>query len=85
VDVLALSAYPNPGKGEINISFNILENTNGYLGIYDLSGRLVQTMADGILLQGHHNYRWYSASPGIYLVKLIAGQNVEVIKIIVNK
>ena len=37
----SISVFPNPTKGDINISFNLLKQTNLNLRIYDMVGKIV--------------------------------------------
>jgi len=73
--------YPNPFNPSTNIQFGIPET--GYVGlvIYDLLGREVATLVDGIKTQGYHtiNFNASSLSSGVYLYRLTI-DNKSVVK-----
>jgi photosystem II stability/assembly factor-like uncharacterized protein len=67
-----LSAYPNPFNPNTTLSFDVPVSSRVRISIYDITGRLVQTLADRVYPQG--NYRVEldgSALPsGIYFARL---------------
>ncbi len=67
--------YPNPFNPTTNISFNLPQEGKVSLKIYDLMGREVATLIDGIKPAGHHSVVWDATdSPsGIYFYKLTIG------------
>ncbi|MCP3681840.1 MAG: T9SS type A sorting domain-containing protein [bacterium] len=67
--------YPNPFNATTNISFDLVEDGNASLQIYNLTGQLVETLVDGHMLEGHYNINWDASlySSGIYFYKLITG------------
>ncbi|MEN8208994.1 MAG: C25 family cysteine peptidase [Candidatus Fermentibacteria bacterium] len=73
---------PNPSAGSAAIAFTLPETGNMSLDIYDVSGRLVTSIASGSMLAGSHSVIWAGtdsagapAPGGIYLLRLSAGGN----------
>ena len=64
--------YPNPFNAETNISYNLAEAGNVSVKVYDISGRLVATLADGYQESGEHVANWDASqvSSGVYFYKL---------------
>ena len=59
VEALALGGiYPNPAPGNVAIPFAVPAETQCSLTIYDLSGRVVRTLVQGVLPAGEHLARW---------------------------
>jgi hypothetical protein len=73
---LALDAvYPNPVATTAHLAYSLPEAGPVTLAVYDLLGRVVETLVDGAQAAGAHAVRW-EASPraaGVYLVRLEAG------------
>lgn len=73
---------PNPFRSATSISFNLPQNGDVRLTIYDVAGRLVRRLIDGQrLTAGPHEARWQgddevgrAAAPGVYYYRLEAGE-----------
>ena len=63
---------PNPFSTCTSINFGLTTSGTVTLGVYDLSGRLVETIADGVLQQGDHTVTFEGAglNSGVYLIRL---------------
>ena len=68
--------YPNPFNPVTNIDFSLQTKAPVKLEIYDLLGRLVQTLVDGEMTAGPHTVQWKGlnrsgsmVSSGIYFVR----------------
>jgi len=68
---------PNPFIGKTSIRLNIAARTKAKLAVYDVSGRLVRTLTEGVLEPGEYRYLWDGrddanrrVSPGIYFYRL---------------
>jgi hypothetical protein len=75
VSELALSdPYPNPASDSLTISYDLAASGAVELSIYDLSGRLVETLVSGEQTAGRHSVNWDSsvAATGVYLLRLEA-------------
>jgi hypothetical protein len=68
----ALAAYPNPFNPNTNISFDLPQAGHVTLAIYDLNGRLVQTLADQVYTAGNYRVEFDGAAlpSGIYFARL---------------
>ncbi|MBN2354694.1 T9SS type A sorting domain-containing protein [candidate division KSB1 bacterium] len=68
--------YPNPFNPVTTISYQLPEPSDVQLSIYNLNGQLIETLVDIHQQAGNYEARWNvkSASSGIYLYKLIAGE-----------
>jgi len=64
--------YPNPFNAETSISYTLADGGNVSLNIYDISGRLVETLVDGYQIAGKRLVTWDASggSSGIYFYKL---------------
>ena len=80
-EAVALSpAAPNPSRGDgASFRFALPRTGSVSLALYDVTGRRVRTIVDGILDSGMHVSRWngrddsgHALKPGIYLVHLRA-------------
>jgi len=67
-------AYPNPFNPVTNIKFAVPENALISVIIYDINGRVIEVLADGMVNAGFHNLTWDSGKnpSGLYFVKLDA-------------
>lgn len=65
---------PNPTKGWATIGFVLNEQTDVTLTVYDLSGRQLIKLADGVTLPpGEHDVRTPRLAPGVYIYRIDAG------------
>ena len=82
-----LSNYPNPFNPTTTIQFSVSTMTIASLGIYDISGKLVETLVRGDFEAGEHEVIWNAVnhSSGIYFVKLTSGKNRSVQKLVLLK
>ncbi|MCX5801891.1 MAG: T9SS type A sorting domain-containing protein [Candidatus Eisenbacteria bacterium] len=84
---------PNPFNPVTNISFSIPERAEVRLYVYDISGRLVKTLVDGVsMAAGPHKASWdgsndsgRAVSSGVYFCKLLAADKVAQMKMVVLK
>jgi hypothetical protein len=73
-----LEAYPNPFNPQVNIAFELPQEGNVKLSIYNISGHLVSTIINNDILGiGRHQIQWNAITnngkqvpTGIYLVRL---------------
>jgi len=74
--------YPNPFNAETNITYSLGEAGNVSLRVYDITGRLVATLADQHQEAGHHTVSWDASdlSSGVYFCKLQTSDLSEVKK-----
>lgn len=82
------SPYPNPFNPITTIQFDLGESHfNASLRIFDIHGRLVETLANGTLNTGQHETQWNASgqASGIYFVELVSGEHRQVQKLILLK
>ena len=64
--------YPCPSAGSLTIEFELAEDSQITLSVYDLSGRRVAALVDGSLSAGRHSVEWDAAAQteGVYFLRL---------------
>lgn len=50
--------YPNPFNPSTNITFELAEDGNTSLQLYDISGRLIYSIFNGFIEAGYHSYKF---------------------------
>lgn len=67
---------PNPFNNNVEIAFNLVNNEEVTLNIYNMMGQQVATLINGNLSAGHHVANWNAANlpAGNYLYRLQAGE-----------
>ncbi|MBI65915.1 MAG: hypothetical protein CMG64_06455, partial [Candidatus Marinimicrobia bacterium] len=80
-------SYPNPFNPSTNISFNIPAEMHVSLVIYDINGRMVTELVNGMRSADTYNVVWNANqnASGVYFVKLAAGNTVHTQKIMLIK
>jgi beta-lactamase superfamily II metal-dependent hydrolase len=75
----AIEAWPNPFNPRVRLSFELAREVRGRLCVYDVAGRQVATLTDGVLARGTHILVWNGTdargealSSGVYVAKLEA-------------
>jgi hypothetical protein len=91
-DLAVLPNYPNPFNPSTTIRFSLPEAQEVRLAIYDVEGRLVRSLVDGVEPAGVNRVTWdgvdNDGSPvasGIYFVRLTDGQQAATRKIVLVK
>ena len=84
--------YPNPFNPTTTIQYGLPEDLNVSLVIYDVKGKVIQTLESGAQSPGWYEVVWYgetangkSISTGIYFARLVAGEYNKVIKMLYLK
>jgi flagellar hook capping protein FlgD/LVIVD repeat-containing protein len=74
---MSLRAYPNPSSLRTSIEFSTLHEGPVQVSVYDVAGRRVRGLADGILRAGDHRLHWdghaedgRAVPGGIYLIRV---------------
>ena len=73
VETFALNnAYPNPFNPETQLTFTLPEAGEVSLKIYDIAGREVFTLLEGMMSVGAHTVKWNASNmpSGIYFARL---------------
>ncbi|MBO6574165.1 MAG: DUF11 domain-containing protein [Rhodothermales bacterium] len=73
------AAYPNPFNPQTTVPFSLSEAAQVHLAVYDLLGREVAVLADGMMTAGRHavTFHAHGIPSGTYLVRMRAGSQVE--------
>ena len=81
--------YPNPFNPTTTIRFDIPNSNQAIvrIQIFDITGRLVDTLVDGNLDPGYYDIVWNGnrQSSGVYFLKLISGDIRKIRKMILLK
>ena len=82
-----ISAYPNPFNPSTKISFTIDAPSEIRLEVYDISGKLIDTMIKGFYQSGLHVIEWNASefASGMYFVNLVKGSEMRTQKIMLLK
>ena len=69
--------FPNPAKDIVTISFSIPKEDNVTIGVFDIMGRKIATVADGNFKAGYHEVSWNTldgsgsaVTNGIYITQI---------------
>jgi len=78
--------YPNPFNAKTLISFDLPNNSDVTISIYNIAGQLVQSIK-GNYAAGHQAVSWdaSSVSSGVYFAKVSTGDNTQTIKMTMLK
>lgn len=68
-------AHPNPFNPVTTIRFSTKTESHSSLQIYDITGKLVETLVDEKFPSGNHNVKWdaHRFSSGVYFIQLKSG------------
>jgi glucuronoarabinoxylan endo-1,4-beta-xylanase len=79
--------YPNPFNASTTIHYIMPRASDVTINIYDILGRKVTTLHDGLQQAGYHQVIWKAKdlSSGVYFYKLQAGDYVETKKMTLLK
>ena len=79
--------YPNPFVQSTVIRYQLPVKAKVRLRIYDISGRMVKVLVNGDQTAGEYKVEWTTKglTSGIYFVKLEAGTQKQVKKLILMK
>jgi hypothetical protein len=69
-------AYPNPFNPSTTIRFDLPAEGFITLSVYDITGKLVETLINKTMPAGYHSHTWnpVSLSSGLYIVQLKTGE-----------
>ena len=79
--------YPNPFNPTTTITFTLRQSDATTLKIYDVLGREVATLVDGVVSSGHHSVSFTGEqfASGVYFYRIVSGSFVETKKMILQK
>ncbi len=80
-------AYPNPFNPSTTFSYQIPEAGQVHAAVYDMQGRLVETLFSGLQDAGMHHLTWNAAetASGIYFIRLNAEKHSTAQKVLLVK
>jgi len=83
-DLALFPPAPNPFNSTTTIGYSLPTAGNVSLTVYDLAGRLVANLVDGVKPAGVHEAVWVAdgMASGVYVVKLVAGENALMSKVV---
>ena len=66
--------YPNPFNPDVNLVVDIPREAATRVSIYNLQGREVVVLQDGVLSAGQYHYLWQAADypAGLYFVRILS-------------
>jgi adhesin/invasin len=69
-------SYPNPTRGQVNVSFDAPETSHVRIIVIDLLGRTVDVIADGVYESGRHTLPYGSGRlpAGSYIISMQSGE-----------
>ncbi len=82
-----LGAYPNPFNPSTNVHFTLTEPGPATLRVYNLAGQLVNTLVDGDLSAGEHQYTFTANGlpSGIYIAQLQTATSSHATRLVLLK
>ena len=78
------SPYPNPFNPSTTIQFSLPQSEMVSMKVYDLNGRLIETLLNDFYDMGNHTITWdgSSQSSGMYFVRLESGEYIQTRKVV---
>ena len=84
--------FPNPFNPETRILYDVPEQSQVSIEVYDLIGKRIRTLVHGIRPQGRHTVTWFgrdqygvNVATGVYLLRMQAGSFTAVQKMVFVK
>ena len=70
--------YPNPFNPSAIVRFDVPEVSRAELQVYDVTGKLVETLLDDKMIAGQHQYIWQpqELATGTYFLRLITTNQI---------
>ena len=81
------AAYPNPFNPVTMVSMSIPAEMEVHIAIHDMLGREIAELANGVYSTGNYELHWDASNQasGIYFVKMIAGGQTNIQKLMLVK
>ena len=81
------AAYPNPFNPVTTLEFSVPIAIDVQVIVYDMMGRVVSELVSGLHDPGYHEVQWNASqqSSGIYFVKMVAGGQANIQKLMLAK
>ena len=86
-EVSLSNAYPNPFNPATMLTYDVPSDIVVSMGVYDVRGRLVDELVNGMREQGRYEVTWNADqhSSGVYMIKMTAGSTVKIQKVMLVK
>jgi hypothetical protein len=85
----ALPPAPNPAVGVVRMAVDLAREQHLALEVFDVTGRRVAVIHDGVLPAGRHSFEWGGAvagastsRAGVYLVRMAASDRTQVARLV---
>tara|TARA_B100000900_G_C20516066_1_gene690123 strand:- start:567 stop:1163 length:597 start_codon:yes stop_codon:yes gene_type:complete len=74
--------YPNPFNPLTSISYSLKKPGKINISVYDLSGKIVDTLIDNFVAEGNYKINWDASDlkSGMYLIKFNFGNDISTLK-----
>ena len=81
------SAFPNPFNPSTQISYYLSRETHVDISVFDIAGRLTETLVNDLKDRGSHAIIWNASnqSSGVYFIKITADNFSDAQKVILTK
>ena len=81
------AAYPNPFNPVTTLEFALPVDTEVSISVFNLQGRLVETLSSRHMEAGYHSVIWNADAhaSGVYFVKMFAGSFISTQKLMLVK
>lgn len=83
-DILNLTCYPSPFKDKTTIEYSTDKECVVDISVYNMSGQRVKSLSNKILTKGNYKTIWNGTnnqgkevSPGMYIIRLVAGRHTK--------
>ncbi|MEA3431982.1 MAG: glucoamylase family protein [candidate division WOR-3 bacterium] len=87
--VTSLKCYPNPFQNKTTVSFGLPKDGHITVSVYDVCGRLVKTLTNGMMERGVQTAEWdgkdrngRKVGKGIYFCRVESGEEDETVKLV---
>lgn len=71
------NVFPNPFTKQLNIVYELQNESNVIVEVYNLSGQLIESLVNQKQVEGKHQIQFETAdASGIYLIKMVVDNNV---------
>jgi hypothetical protein len=77
-----VEVFPNPFSGSARIGLTIKSSSHVCIRLYDVTGALVQTLADESRVTGNHVFTINVAQKGIYFADMLINETRQVLKLV---
>lgn len=83
----SMKVYPNPFNGEAKVTFYLVNPEDVVLDLYNSTGQLVRSIDKGSFPAGDQECTLHAGNlpAGIYMLRMQAGEQVQICKVSVNK